>query len=193
MRKVKCKSVNLLEKLSLWDETMQIYRDSFPEWEREDELTLLKNLKSGQYKIFVSLCDAEVIGFYILDINKQLHYTLFSFLAVKESYRDEGIGSKLCLESIEFFQKNDAIKYLLIEAEPRQAQLYKKLGFKSLEIDYRVPKFDSDESVTMELLCMSKAKKLPKNNLKKIVEDIFTRGYALSKSDIRVIKQLERI
>ena len=190
---MKCRIVNLLDKLSLWDETMEIYRDSFPEWEREDELSLLKNLKSGQYKIFAYLCDAELIGFYILDLSKKLHYTLFSFLAVKESYRGEGIGSKLCLEAIALFGQSDDAKYLLIEAEPRQVKLYKKLGFKSLEIDYRVPKFDSDMSIPMDLLFISKEKNLPKKDLKKIVEDIFIRGYALSKSDIRVIKQLERI
>lgn len=172
---------------------MEIYRDSFPKWEREDALSLLNNLKSGQYKISAYLCDVEVLGFYILDVSKELHYTLCSFLAIKESHRGQGVGSKLCLEAIEFFRQNNDLKYLLIEAQPRQAELYKKLGFKSLKIDYRVPKFDSDTTVAMDLLFISKEKNLPKKDLKKIVEDIFTRGYSLSKGDIRVIQQLKRI
>jgi len=190
---VKCKSVNLLNNLRLWDATMNIYRDSFPQWEREDEFSLLKNLKSGQYKIFAYLCDAELIGFYILDLSKQLHYILFSFLAIKESYRGQGIGSTLCLEAIEFFKQSNDAKHILIEAEPRQAELYKKLGFKSLKINYSVPKFDSDASVVMDLLFISKEKNIPKDTLKKIIEDIFIRGYALTKSDIRLIQQLNRI
>ena len=190
---MKCRSVTLLEHLNLWDATMQIYRDSFPEWEREDESSLLTNLKSGQYKIFVYLCDTEVLGFYILDINKKLHYILCSFLALKESYRGQGLGTKLCLEAIAFFNQSDDAKHLLIEAEPRQAKLYTKLGFQSLQIDYRVPKFDSDATVSMDLLSISKIEKLSKSKLKEIVADIFTRGYALSTSDLRVLKQLDKI
>lgn len=35
--------LDISKNLSLWDESMQIYRDSFPEWEREDETKLLNN------------------------------------------------------------------------------------------------------------------------------------------------------
>lgn len=177
----------------LWEESIKVYNDSFPEWEREDTANILKNIQSSTYKMFSYVEDSEVLGFYILDINATLNYALFSFLAVKESKRGEGIGSKLCLNAIEYFHKELKQEWLLIEAEERQAKLYEKLGFSKLVVDYRVPAFNSDESVKMNLMLIQKSTPLYKESLKNIVRDIFSRGYSLEDSDIRIKEQLERL
>jgi len=186
------KFLDVSQDLTLWDESIKIYRDSFPEWEREDEATILKNIKNGSYKMFAYKKNEEIIGFYILDINLTLDYALFSFLAIKESKRGLGLGSQLCLDAIEYFHKSIDCDWFFIEAEVRQAALYAKLGFKALEIDYRVPAFNSNKSVKMSLMLIEE-KTIEKDSLRPIIEDIFLRGYSLHRDDIRLKEQLQRI
>jgi len=185
--------LDISKNLELWDETIKIYEDSFPEWERESTQNILKNIQTGTYKMFSYLEGKEVIGFYILDINSSLNYTLFSFLAIKESKRGLGIGSKLCLNAIKYFHLEIKSEWLLIEAEERQAKLYEKLGFSKLALEYRVPAFNSSKSIPMNLMLIKESKELDSGSLKKIIEDIFYRGYSLEKNDIRVDEQLSRI
>jgi len=185
--------LDISQNMELWNETIEIYKDSFPEWEREDTQHILKNIQTGVYKMFVYVEDHEVIGFYILDINRSLNYTLFSFLAIKESKRNLGIGTKLCLNAIEYFHTEIKVEWLLIEAEERQAKLYEKLGFSRLSLDYRIPKFNSLESVPMNLMLLNESKELDSNSLKAIIKDIFYRGYSLKKGDIRIDQQLKRV
>ncbi|MEA2072400.1 MAG: GNAT family N-acetyltransferase [Campylobacterota bacterium] len=177
----------------LWEESIKIYNDSFPEWEREDTANILKNIQNSTYKMFSYIENEEVLGFYILDINTTLNYALFSFLAVKDSKRGEGIGSKLCLNAIEYFHKELKEEWFLTEAQERQAQLYEKLGFSRLTVDYRVPAFNSQESIKMNLMLIKKSKTLGIESLKNIVRDIFSRGYSLEESDVRIKEQLERL
>lgn len=185
--------LDISKNLEYWDDSMKIYNDSFPEWEREQSSNILLNIKNGSYKMFSYLQKGEVVGFYILDINRQLSYALFSFLAIKESHRAKGLGSKLCLNAIEYFQNSTDLKWLLIEAQERQAKLYEKLGFSRLLLDYRVPEFHSPKSVPMSLLLIQKESPLMRESLEKIIRDIFQRGYSLHKDDKRIEEQLERL
>ena len=185
--------LDISQNLNLFEESIKIYNDSFDEWEREDTSNILKNIKSSTYKMFSYLEDGEVLGFYILDINPDLNYVLFSFLAIKESKRGLGLGTKLCLNAIEYFHSDFKYEWLLIEAKERQARLYEKLGFSRLLLDYRIPEFNSSSSVSMNLMLIKKGKVLATDSLKEIIKDIFHRGYALLKGDKRVIEQLQRI
>jgi len=185
--------LDIAQNLDLWDETIQIYNDSFPEWEREDTSNILLNVKSGVYKMFSYVEDGVVIGFYILDINAELDYALFSFLAIKEENRGKGIGSKLCLNAIEYFHKNIKQDWFLIEAEDRQAKLYARLGFETIKLDYAIPEFNSTSSVPMNLMLIQEQKALDSNSLALIIKDIFHRGYSLNENDQRIQTQIEKI
>ncbi|MDF1877868.1 GNAT family N-acetyltransferase, partial [Sulfurimonas sp. SAG-AH-194-L11] len=184
--------LDISKHLELWDESIEIYRDSFPEWEREDEAVILKNIKANSYKMFAYKEDEEIVGFYILDINTTLDYTLFSFLAIKESHRGQGLGSKLVLHAVEYFHSSIKCDWLFIEAEERQAKLYARLGFKPLNIDYRVPAFNSQKSIKMSLMLIEE-KSIDSLSLHPIIKDIFIRGYGLKENDIRLINQLKSV
>lgn len=184
--------LDVSKNLELWDETIKIYNDSFPEWEREDTANILKNVQTGVYKMVSYVEEDEVIGFYILDVNDSLRYALFSFLAIKESKRGLGIGSKLCLNAIDYFHSHIKAEWLLIEAEERQAKLYKKLGFRKINIDYRIPKFNSNESVPMNLMLIQE-KNINADVLSRIIKDVFRRGYSLEEDDVRIEEQLQRM
>ena len=183
---------DIAKHLELWDEAIAIYRDSFPTWEREDEAKILDNIKNATYVMCTYQIEKEIVGFYILDISTQYDYTLFSFLAVKESKRGLGIGSKLCLHAIAYFQEHIQCSHLLIEAQARQAKLYTKLGFNAINIDYRVPAFNSKESIAMSLMQFGKTP-IAKDALSSIIKDIFQRGYSLTSHDIRLKEQLQRV
>ena len=183
---------NLAKHLELWDETIAIYRDSFPEWERENEAKILNNIKNSSYVMYAYQIDKEIVGFYILDISARYDYTLFSFLAIKESKRGLGLGSKLLVHSITYFQEHCNCSHLLIEAQERQAKLYARLGFNAIDLDYRVPSFNSSKSITMSLMLFGD-KSLPKDTLSTIITDIFQRGYGLTSYDIRLKEQLQRV
>jgi len=185
--------LDLFENLHLWDETIQIYNDSFPDWEREDPADIYNRVKTKKYKMVVLIHNNSVGGFYILDTNEQLNYTLFTFLAVKESIRGKGLGTKLCLNAIEYFKNNLNTHFLLIEAQDSQAKLYSKLGFKEIDIKYFVPHYNSEKSIQMHLLCITKNKTLSSDMLKNIIKDIFICGYYLKDDDTRIAKQLELI
>jgi len=184
--------LNLAEHLEYWDATMKIYIDSFPEWEREANETILKRLKTKEYEAFIDIIDSEVVAFAILDVNRVLNYALIAFLAVTQKQCGYGLGSQLALYVIKYFQTQCTVQWLFIEAKERQALLYEKLGFKKITLDYRVPKFNSLESVPMNLMLITQ-KDLSADILSKIIEDIFHRGYALDANDVRIKQQLQRI
>jgi len=183
---------NIQEYPHLWEESMQIYRDSFPQWEREDELSIFNNIQREHYVMFLLHNKEELAGFYILDINADLEYALFSFVAIKERQRGLGLGSRLTLHAIAYFQEEKKLHYFFTEAQERQATLYEKLGFLRLSLEYRVPSFNSEESIPMTLLLIQK-RELQEQRLLAIIDDIFQRGYTLEASDPRLLAQLQRV
>ena len=187
------KFISLLKDISLWDDFIKIYNDSFEEWEREDVNKLLVNMIKGRYEITIYLDNNEVQGFYILDIRTKLNYALITFLAVKKELRGKKIGSKLCLNAIEFFKTNLLCGWLLVEAGDIQARFYKNLGFERINIDYMIPKFNSKDSISTQLLYISKGETINAKSLSKIIEDIFINGYSLNEDDERIQQQLEYI
>ena len=174
-------------------ETLSIYEDSFPASQREKSSNIEKNIANGTYKMCIYLLDEEVLGFYILDIQPQLDYTLLTFLAIKAAKRGIGLGSKLSLKATELFKEELQSKYFLIEAQERQAKLYEKFGFEKIAIEYSAPSFDSEQSIPMELMKLKGSADIDKVSLSKIIEDIFTRGYSLNKNDARIEQQLSKI
>ncbi len=184
------------ENLHLWDGFLNIYFEAFPAWEREDEASVLKNVKKGIYKLFL-LFDGtfdgkdKVLGFVLLDMYGE-DYILLSFLAIKKDFRGQGLGTKLCKYAMEFFARSSA-KWLLIEAEYRQALLYQKLGFKALDLSYAIPEYNSDKSVAMDLMFLQKDEGLSQEKLRSIVKNMFICGYALDEQDPRLKEQIKRI
>ncbi|MBA1438641.1 MAG: GNAT family N-acetyltransferase [Epsilonproteobacteria bacterium] len=185
--------IDIAENMQWWDGAVKIYDDAFPEWEKEDIDHILKNIENGRYKMVAYLSNNKVEGIYILDINHQLDYALFSFLAVDTALRGQKIGTMLCAHAINYFQNHVSCQWLFIEAEDRQCKFYSKFGFKKLQIKYNVPKFNSSQSIAMHLMCIDKNKRIDSESLKNIIEHIFVHGYCLPEDDQRIQKQLERI
>ena len=179
-----------------WPSIMAIYREAFPEWEREPEEAIEQRLHSGRYALFSGQKNHAVIGFYILDLNHNPSYALLCFLAVAENYRGHGYGTLLCQDAITRFHNKKQRDWLLTEAEDRQAIFYGKLGFKKANLPYNVPKFDSAGSIPMHLMLMSldSNKTMVDNHcLRSLIHHTFTTGYDLAENDPRLARQLALI
>ncbi len=184
--------VDITKRWEFWEDVVEIYEEAFPQWEKEDPKRIRQLIKSGRYTMIVAY-EKEIQGFYILDTNETLGYTLFAFLAVKSSLRGNGIGTLLCKNAIQHFQKHLQTDFFLIEAEERQARFYGKLGFLKIDIDYAVPKFNKEGSVFMHLMCIQKRSSLDAQHLKMFIEDIFSFGYGLKRNDPRITAVLAKI
>ena len=176
-----------------FQESMDIYDASFPKWEKEPLDMIRQRVQSGRYVVFAYILQGKSVGFYILDLHPSLGYVLFTYLAVDEAMRGEGIGTKLCKDAINRFEKSE-FSWMFIEAEDRQAVFYAKLGFEKVQIDYAVPKYDDEGVVSMHLLCMAKgSKELRKEFLAEVIESIYIEGYFLDPADKRIAMQLEKL
>jgi len=184
---------NVLQNNTYLHNSLIIYNDSFPEWEKEDNESIINNIQNGIYEMYCYIDNNEVQGFYLLEKILKQNYILFSYLAVKESLRGNKIGTKLCIHAINNFKKSTNFNFLIIEAENRQAKLYQKIGFKKILIDYYVPQFNSMNSEKMNLLYIQKQEKLNSLKLKIIIKNIFNYGYSLKKDDPRIKQQLDLI
>lgn len=179
-----------------WSTAMQIYRDAFPEWEREPEEIIHKRVNSGRYAMYCGQKDNDVIGFYILDIDPKHHYVFFCFLAVVEDCRGQGYGTYMCRDAITRFYNEYDIDWLLIEAEERQAIFYGQLGFKKFDMPYQVPKYNAPDSVPMHLMAISaniNQDSIDKPSLSQLIADVFVSGYHLSMEDARITQQIAAI
>lgn len=181
-----------------WRFCIEIYQESFPDWEREPEDIITKRVQQGRYHLFAGIDKQEqVVGFYLLDIVAEFNYVMFDYLAVKANQRGKGYGTLMCQDAITRFQTKTNIDWLFIEAEERQSIFYGKLGFRKLTLDYQVPEFGEPGSVMMHLMTIYTYKKdinyIAGNDLVRMIEHIFLDGYHLSKNDHRVSKQLSLI
>lgn len=175
-----------------WLRCIEIYNASFPEWERESSTVIANRINSGQYLMYAGTVNDEVVGFYILDVNGQFDYVIFTFLAVEQQARGEGLGTTLCISAMRTFESECHENWLFIEAEDRQAKFYGGLGFKKLDLPYETPRFDGSGTVPMHLMVLARkeASIVPAHFLRASIKNIFINGYLLDADDPRIARQL---
>ena len=179
-----------------WPSIMAIYREAFPEWEREPENIIQQRLRSGRYILCYGQENNAIVGFYILEINQKPSYALLCFLAIAKNYRGLGYGTSLCQDAITHFHNDTQLDWLLTEAEDRQAIFYGKLGFKKIDLPYNVPKFNSADTAPMHLMIICSDRNKPFIDgtcLQNLLHHTFTTGYYLEECDPRLVRQLTQV
>lgn len=173
---------------------IDIYTQAFIEQEREPTATVLKRLKQNRYQLYVYLLYGECVGFYIFDLHPIYEYAVLTFLAVEKKHRGKAIGTKLCQDAIERFNEEIEKKALFIEAKEQPSKLYRRLGFKKVPIEYKVPVYSSEKSEAMDLLCITKGERfLSKAFLDDMIRSSFIEGYLIDADDKRLKEQLKNI
>jgi len=185
---------NALDNQTYIHKALLIYDSLFPPSQREDKNKIIKNIKNKKYKMFIYIDKSSIVkGFFIIDINNKLNYTILTFLGVQKDFQRLGVGKALLLFAIKQFYKNNKTQFFLIEADNRPALLYKKYKFKTLNINYQIPCFDTNDTKKTNLLIREKDVQIQKEQLKDIIKDIFIYGYMLDERDDRLKNQLNSI
>lgn len=180
-----------------WADVLRIYHESFPDWEREPDALIEARTRTGRYVVWAGAAQSgAIVGFSILERSVSHHYALLAFLAVEGLQRGNGFGAQLCQHALKYFEEQTALKMLYVEAEDRQARFYGRLGFRRLDLEYYVPRFDTKGSVPMRLMAISNdpsVRTLDGKELSTVIQSIFCSGYHLEPNDERIQEQLERI
>jgi N-acetylglutamate synthase-like GNAT family acetyltransferase len=183
--------VNTYKNQDLISQTLKLYKEIFPPSEQENEEKIIQNISTQRYKMFAYKQDI-VDGFYMLDTNQDINYMVLTFLGVREEFWHQGIGTQLLKHSIDIFQKS-SIDFFFIEADEAPSKIYLKHGFDYIDIEYRIPCYDSKKTKKTNLMVMIKNKKLTNKKLKEVIKDMFIYGYMLEKDDKRLSSLLSSL
>ena len=177
----------------LWEETVSLYYDIFPKWEREPVANLEKAINIGKSRCMILCKNNKVIGMSLTELYPPLSFAMLGYLFISTENRSQGLGKLLCKELFYFFETSSDFKWLLVEAEAGPEIFYKKLGFNKLFFEYLSPHYNDIKSTEMSLMYYSKTKCCSKHQLCDIVEHIFLQSYYLSPNDPRLDQQRQKI
>lgn len=120
--------------------------------------------------------------------------TLLAYLATAPKFEGLGLARELVDEALLKNLTADT-PYFWLEANPKLWSFYQKLGFKRLDIEYRIPEFYGSGSEKMGLFVKmySSACSIPKTVVESFISELFLTGYAITAHDSRYLQQLSVI
>lgn len=177
----------------LWQQTIDLYCEVFPQWEREPVAEIAQAINNGQSRCMLLYHKDRVLGASLTELYPQLSFALLGYLFIAPKQQGQGFGKRLCSELFDFFDSNSDLKWLLVEAEAGPEAFYKKLGFHTLAFEYLSPHYDDMQSTPMALMLRKKHSQLSKHQLCSIVEHIFLESYYLAADDLRLKQQRKQI
>ncbi|HBZ02125.1 MAG TPA: N-acetyltransferase [candidate division Zixibacteria bacterium] len=180
---------------------MEIYRQSFPENERQPIDKIEERVKAGFSDLIVGEKDGIVVFMAILYPLRGTNYILLDYIATAPDYRNQGIGAEFMMETIESLQKER--KFLLLEVDDpqfgeskedkqRRVGFYQRLGAKIFkDVKYFLPPFSSDFPTEMILMMLPAPKGMiiegavVRNLIQQIYRELYDRG-----PDDRLLKSI---
>lgn len=113
----------------------KIIHDAFGD--EVEENTLIQGLKDPSIIIYILEKDNKAIGSATVQLKKELSLAYIYDIAILKEYRGQGLGSYLlqsCIKGLK--EKNIDIASLSVTGDNERAlELYKKIGFKEVDID----------------------------------------------------------
>lgn len=180
-----------------WPAFRALYHRAFPAAEREPDPVLAERARAGRYRVRLALDGrGAVTGCYVVDVAVEADYALLCYVAVEPRWRRSGVGRRLCLDAVAWFRAEAPAQWLLVEAAPRAAQLYRRCGFTRLALDYQVPYIHASGMQVLQLLVLAsdgQAGTMPGQRLRAIIRHLFVDGYLVSPDDPRLQAQLARV
>ncbi|NCU18831.1 GNAT family N-acetyltransferase [Pallidibacillus pasinlerensis] len=161
-----------------FDELFQIIEESFPIDEYRPYPSQRALLSQPHYRIFTYEKDQELAGF--LATWEGPEFIFIEHFAVKTSFRNGGLGSKLLQE----FLKQQT-KPVILEIEPpegelekRRANFYKRNGFNPNPWSYLQPALAKDQS-PVPLVIMSYPEPLEEHQFQSFKDWVYTYVYSV--------------
>lgn len=135
--------VKISSKDSKFNKAMEIYKYSFPDFERRKEKDQLEALEDNRYHFEVIYDEEQLVG--ILLYWDMGSYKYIEHFAIDKNLRGKSYGSKILRE---FCRRN---KNIVLEIDPpidrvsiKRLNFYKNLGFTLEEYDYSHPSYRKD-------------------------------------------------
>lgn len=160
-----------------FEQLYQLFEESFPSDEYRPYETQRALLSHPQYQIYVYEKDHEVAAFFATWEGP--HYIFLEHFAVKEKFRNGGLGSKLLQEFL-----TQQIKPIVIEIEPpegeiekRRASFYERNGFHLSQWGYIQPALANGQT-PVPLVLMSYPKPLQEEDYHSFKNWVFTHVYS---------------
>lgn len=159
----------------------EIYENAFPTEEKRALAQQQALLENGLYQVFPYFdpTETEVLGF--ITIWHLPQFTFWEHLAVKESCRGQGIGSKIIEATRQVSGEKIVFEVELPETEiaKRRIGLYKRLGFHLNSYPYFQPAYQ-DHSTGVDMLIMSYPSPLSPSEFKDIEATLYKEVYNYS-------------
>ncbi len=167
--------IELLSKEN-FDEIFSIMEKSFPVDEYRERNKQLTLFQEKSYKVYGAR-EGDLKGF--IAVWELKGCTFIEHLAVKESYRNAGVGGALLQEIIAHYGNEKVVLEVelpLGETERRRIGFYERNGFHLNEFPYLQPSLGSGEK---PLLIMSTLSKISQSEFEPIKREIYETVYKL--------------
>lgn len=179
-------------------EAMEIYKESFPSNERHAANTIKERVEKGLSRLFVGRMNEKIVFMALFWPLRDTNFVLFDYMAVKENYRNKGIGTEF-VKNIYNTLENKDVCYILEVENPnygnnkeqraRRVNFYKRLGAKEMkDVKYILPPLSGTTYEEMILMVLSRHenKKISGKLVKKIIIQIYKDLYGRNEDDLLV-------
>ena len=169
---------------------VKLYHSRFPYQERASVSSIAKSIRKKESMLQGLITRQGHWGAFTL-CEFYSESTLLAYLATAEDYEGQGLASQVVDNALKQYL-SPAEPYFWLEANPKLWKFYKKLGFKLLDIDYRIPEFYSSGTEKMGLLVKTNftLNSISVDVVKAFVSELLLSGYLLTKEDLRYQKQM---
>ena len=132
-----------------------IYLQSFPDFERRNLESLVKNINSkNRFQVLAIYINCNLVGF--INYWRFDTFLYIEHFAIKDEFRNREMGS----ESLKLFLKDSDLPVILeveiasSDLASRRIRFYEKLGFVLLTNEYLQPPYDGiSTKIPMHLMC----------------------------------------
>jgi len=171
-----------------------LYHQRFPYQELAPVTSIAKSLEASSSVIsgvFDSISN-QWAGFTLIESYGDS--TLLAYLATAQNFEGLGLARQLVDEALQVNLTAES-PYFWLEANPKLWNFYQKLGFKRLDIEYRIPEFYDSGSEKMGLFVKihSSVSSIPKTVVESFISELFLTGYAIKANDSRYVQQMSVI
>lgn len=185
-------------------EALDIYINSFPSNERHPLDIIKERIIKQKSILYVGIEDGKVNCFALTWNLQESNFTLLDYFAVEERQRNKGIGARFYNFLINEIDKLG--RYLILEVEKpndefdiskiNRIEFYLRNKTKILkDTPYILPSLDSTSNTEMVLMIAmgEKCIELTKDNIKKLIEQLYLELYQRDNKDSLLLSFIEKI
>ena len=190
-----------------FSEAIKIYVDNFEANVRHPVELIIKRIHEERYRLFVGKQEKDIIVFALVYRLNHPDFLLLDYYAVREGYRDKGIGTEFLKKLFEILRLNKKEIYLIFEVEDpnfgdnheernRRVRFYKSLGVRQIKnMRYLFPPLFGNGHIDMILMsypCPNR-EKVSREILTNLIKELYIEKYNRDLSDPLLSETLSTI